>query len=156
MSEELKGYLLGYATNSLLQASLIFVSIATVGMLIYRIATRDKESPRTPVKFSIKFFIIDTWKKFCYTVLFILLGLRIIYAFKLDSNVVILLSIVLGIGSDYLGLFFTKVRKKSIEVVEDKLDDVSNSLKDTKTSVEKSENKIEEIKSDVKEIKKDL
>lgn len=150
---ELHQYLLGNATKAMLQASLIFVTIATIGMLIYRISKRDKNSPRTPEKFSIKFFIQDNWLKVVYTTLFILLGLRIVYAFKMEANITILLSIILGICSDYLGTLFTKARKKSIDVVEDKLDDVASSLKDTKTSVEKSEDKIEQIKSDVADIK---
>lgn len=66
------GFLLGFITVGLFCAFVI---------LLISIATRDKESERTPEKFSLRFFLADTWLRILIGALLVIFFVRLEYEF---------------------------------------------------------------------------
>lgn len=126
MDSELQGYLIGHATPALIKATLFFLALAGLGMNFYRVQKAVRSKDTTPAKFSLWYFINDTWKKLAYTVIFSLIGLRAVFLFEYSSaEIPIALSIIVGFLADRLGEIFTKVRDKSFDAVNDKIDEMA-------------------------------
>lgn len=153
MNNELVGYLLGHATPALLKASFLFSFPAALVMLIYRISKRDKDSERTPMQWSWRFFWQDNWKQIFATIGFMILATRVLFCWHLQSEAVIGLSILIGLASDKLGMLFTKASDASVSLVNKKIDKVIDKVdsQDVKLNVVKTD--VAEIKTDVKDIK---
>jgi len=155
MNEELKGYLLGNASSNLWTAALIAAFFTALMMFTYRVSKRNKESPRTPVKFSLIFFFKDTGLRIIYTIGFTLILIRLMFIWELEVEWAIGFSIFFGIVSDRIGKFFTKAGDKGEEVINEKIDELADNFKKQESNINTVKSDVKEIKSDVKDIKND-
>lgn len=155
MSKELQGYLLGNSTPTLFGLSIIIqVVIATV-MLVRAVRNRDKTSNRTPPHWSWSFFWKDTFWKLLMTFIFILAVTRIMFYFKIDPGLSIVISIFLGLLADRWGNLFAKAQTVSESLVSDRIDQVADQLKHTATSVNDAATELKDIKKDVATLQQD-
>jgi hypothetical protein len=153
MNKELKGYLLGNATPNLWYAALIAAGFMALMMIIYRVSRRDKESPRTPVKFNLWFFFKDTGLRMIATTGFIFILIRLLFIWKVETGWVIGISILFGLLSDRLGKIFQRAGDKGEQLVNDKMDEIIDELHNQKAKINVVKADVSEIKDDVKDIK---
>lgn len=149
MNPELQGYVLGNATPVLFGASVGCQILTALIMLIRTIKKRDPNSTRTPPAWSWSFFWRDSIWSVVMTFLFILIAARILFYFKIDPNLAIIISLVLGGFADRFGSLFAKASQAASDIVDEKIDHIADTLHHTDVNVASIKKDVEEIKDQV-------
>jgi hypothetical protein len=95
-------HLLGGLNPDQFAACVFFALVGVVISLLIHATNRDKNAPRTPVKFSFSFLLADNWQRILLNLLMILVTLRFCKEITgYDINMFV--ALVIGLAYDKLG-----------------------------------------------------
>lgn len=106
------------ATPANVTAACIFVTLGALLNILIEVSGRNKESQRTPEKFSFSFFLQDNWKRISLTALVCIIGVMVgnelieFLGVYIPENLARLTPLVIGILSDYIPM---KIKQKIYE-----------------------------------------
>ncbi len=113
--------ILGPTSPAMFAALLCFSLVGVAINLLIHSTTRDKKSPNTPYKFSIKFLLYDNWKRIVLSLLLLLVTIRFMgLVFDVDTGnqeVYLAASVAVGFGFDKLAEIW-KARSSFLKVRE--------------------------------------